>query len=186
MAKIELSIPDEWLGTIVSRSIDLGIEVKDYFFLGALSLRHENEQELLAGIELLGFDSCLSFMLKRLKEGKIEDGYFNVMSRSNIAVQILGGSVDCRIWLADVFTGLENHLEEMGFNSIGTYKDIEDAFEMPLKQEDYAVFQTDNEVLGFVVSSGSRHEISDRIKQLFLVLYQVQHQDLTVVLSDPT
>ena len=56
---------------------------------------------------------------------------------------------------------------------------------MPFKSNDYAVFYDDKQVLGIVVSGGTRHEISDRVKQLFLALYQIQHQDLVVVLSDP-
>jgi hypothetical protein len=64
MAKIELSVPDEWLGAIVSRAVDLGVDVKDYFFLGALSLHHHEEQDLLAGLELLGFDSCISLYVE--------------------------------------------------------------------------------------------------------------------------
>jgi len=57
---------------------------------------------------------------------------------------------------------------------------------MPLKSNDYSIFYDDKKVLGIVVSGGARHEMSDRVKQLFLALYQIQHQDLTVVLSDPT
>ena len=57
---------------------------------------------------------------------------------------------------------------------------------MPLKSNDYAVFYADKEVLGIVVSGGERNELADRVKQLFLALYQIQHQDLTVVLSDLT
>jgi hypothetical protein len=55
MTKIELSIPDGWLGAIVSIAIDLGVGVKDYFFLSALSLHHREEQDLLPGLELLGY-----------------------------------------------------------------------------------------------------------------------------------
>ena len=186
MAKIELSVPDEWLGAIVSRAVDLGVDVKDYFFLGALSLHHHEEQDLLAGLELLGFDSCISFMLKRLKDGKIEARYFDIVSRSSIPIQILGGSTDCRIWLADVFVDIESQLVEIGYTRLGEYQDITDAFEMPLKSNDYAIFYDDKKVLGIVVSGGARHEMSDRVKQLFLALYQIQHQGFTVVLSDPT
>ena len=57
---------------------------------------------------------------------------------------------------------------------------------MPLKSNEYAVFCDDKKVLGIVVSGGTRHEMSDRVKQLFLALYQIQHQDLIAVLSDPT
>ena len=55
-----------------------------------------------------------------------------------------------------------------------------------MKSNDYAVFYADKEVLGIVVSGGERNELADRVKQLFLALYQIQHQDLIVVLSDPT
>ena len=186
MAKIELTVPDEWLGAIVSRAVDLGVDVKDYFFLGALSLHHREEQDLLPGLELLGYNCCLSFMLKRLKDGKIEARYFDIVSRSSIPIQILGGSTDCRIWLADVFVDIESQLVEIGYTRLGEYQDITDAFEMPLKSNDYAVFYADKEVLGIVVSGGERNGLADRVKQLFLALYQIQHQDLTVVLSDPT
>ena len=75
---------------------------------------------------------------------------------------------------------------EIGNTRLGEYQDITDAFEMPLKSNDYAVFYDDKQILGIVVSGGPRYEMSDRVKQLFLALYQIQHQDLIVVLSDPT
>lgn len=184
MAKIELSIPDEWLGAIVSRAIDLGVDVKDYFFLGALSLHHYEEKDLLAGLELLGFDSCLSFMLKQLKDGKTEDRYFDIVSRSNMAIQILLGPSDFRIWLADMVPDIEKKLTDMRYDRIGEYDDISDAFEMPLRPNDYAVFRSGDETLGIVVSSGDRHMLPDRIKELFLTLYGVQPQDITVILPD--
>jgi hypothetical protein len=60
-------------------------------------------------------------MLKRLKDGKIEAGYFDIVSRSSIPIQILSGSTDRRIWLADVFVDIESHLVEIGYTRLGEY-----------------------------------------------------------------